>query len=276
MASVRLSERLRGDGNPEIDRSNSHQDPPIYTWDHLRREMNQEWRDRLRGSRLLFVRHGLTWYNIQNKVSGTHNTKLSPKGIEQARTLATRLSETHIDVVFSSDLDRALRTAKIFVNEAKLPVNIRLDSRLREVNLGVIQGTMRQYLVAFESGDIDFRPPQGESYRDAARRVASFILDAAKLCRDRESNTTIAVFTHTGVMRIIGAFLGAVKEPRDLFRQSYRNTQVLVCGFDELHISASHAIFGVGVHNSVVERLVTLYGRDVEVRSAKELRVSVE
>lgn len=237
MASVRLSERLRGDGNPEIDRSNSLQDPPIYTWDHLRREMNQEWRDRLRGSRLLFVRHGLTWYNIQNKVSGTHNTKLSPKGIEQARMLAARLSETHIDVVFSSDLDRALKTAEIFLKEMKLPTKIRLDSRLREVNLGVIQGTVRQYLVPFESGDIDFRPEKGESYRDAARRVASFILDAAKLCQGRERNTTIAAFTHTGVMRIIGAFLGVAKDPRDLFRQNYVNTEFLVCGFDELHIA---------------------------------------
>jgi broad specificity phosphatase PhoE len=235
MASVRLSERLRGDGNPEI--ANGLQDPPIYTWDHLRREMNQEWRDRLRGSRLLFVRHGLTRYNIQNKVSGTHNTKLSPKGIEQARTLASRLSETHIDVSFQVTWDRALRTAKIFVNETQLPVNIRLDSRLREVNLGVIQGTVRQYLVAFESGDIDFRPAKDESYRDAARRVASFILDAAKLCRGREGNTTIAVFTHTGVMRIIGTFLGIAKDPRALFRQSYLNTQVLGCGFDELHIA---------------------------------------
>ncbi|MGH9199536.1 MAG: histidine phosphatase family protein, partial [Acidimicrobiia bacterium] len=193
MASARLSERLRGDGDHEIDHSNGVQDPPIYTWDHLRREMNQEWRDRLRGSRLLFVRHGLTRYNIQKKVSGIHNTKLSPKGIEQAIMLATRLSETRIDVVFSSDLDRALRTAEIFVREAKLPTKIRLDSRLREVNLGVIQGKVRRHVVAFASGDIDFRPEKGESYRDAARRVASFILDAAKVCRGRESNTTIAV-----------------------------------------------------------------------------------
>jgi broad specificity phosphatase PhoE len=238
MISIRLSERQRGDGDPEIDRSNSVQAPPIYTWDHLRREMNQEWRDRLRGSRLLFIRHGLTWYNLQNKVSGIHNTKLSPKGVEQARTLATRLSETRIDFVFSSDLDRALQTAEIFVNETQLPTKIRLDSRLREVNLGVIQGTVRQQLIAFESGDIDFRPEKGESYRDAARRVASFVLDAAKLCRGRESNTTIAVFTHTGVMRIIGTFLGIAKDPRDLFRQNYLNTNVLVCGFGELHISA--------------------------------------
>jgi broad specificity phosphatase PhoE len=238
MTSVRLSGRRRGDGDPEIDRSNSIQDPPIYTWDHLQREMNQEWRDRLKGSRLLFVRHGLSRYNIQNKVSGTHNTKLSPKGIEQARTLASLLSETRIDFVFSSDLERALRTAEIFVNETQLPTKIRLDSRLREVNLGVIQGTVRQHLVAFASGDIDFRPEKGESYRDAARRVASFVLDAAKLCRGRESNTTIAVFSHTGVMRIMWTFLGVAKDPRDLFRQNYLNTKVLVCGFDKLHISA--------------------------------------
>ena len=56
------------------------------------------------------ARHGETVWNLQGRVQGHGNSGLSDLGKRQADLLADRLMKRDTDVVYSSDLQRALDT----------------------------------------------------------------------------------------------------------------------------------------------------------------------
>ena len=78
-----------------------------------------------------------------------------------------------MDVVFSSDLGRALETVAIAFFDADVPVFH--DWRLREVNYGALNGAPAGELAVEKHIDVPF--PGGESYRDVVDRIESFLDD---------------------------------------------------------------------------------------------------
>lgn len=95
--------------------------------------------------KLYLVRHGESEWNILSKVQGQSNTNLTNKGREQARKAARRLMKEKIDVIFSSDLNRALDTAKIIGEILGLEVNTLEE--LREIRFGVWEGLTTQEII---------------------------------------------------------------------------------------------------------------------------------
>ncbi|NLE01703.1 MAG: histidine phosphatase family protein [Fibrobacter sp.] len=87
---------------------------------------------------LYSVRHGETEWNRAGIQQGHLNSPLTANGIKQARSLAKGLSGRGIEVIISSDLGRASQTADIIAKDLNLPLNT--DNRLRERNLGILQG----------------------------------------------------------------------------------------------------------------------------------------
>ncbi len=88
--------------------------------------------------RLYLVRHGESEWNILSKVQGQSNISLTDKGREQARKVAERLVNEKIDLIFSSDLNRAFETAQIIGKNLNLEVNG--FKELREIKFGVWEG----------------------------------------------------------------------------------------------------------------------------------------
>jgi len=88
---------------------------------------------------------------------------------------AVELGRRHADVdaVFSSDLGRALETVAVAFGSSEVPVFY--DWRLRECNLGAMNGAPVGELEVEKHVDVPF--PGGESYRDVAVRVDSFLED---------------------------------------------------------------------------------------------------
>lgn len=68
------------------------------------------------------VRHGETLWNVKGLLQGIKDSALTPTGEKQARELAAELESVNFDVIFSSDLLRARRTAEIIALERKLAV----------------------------------------------------------------------------------------------------------------------------------------------------------
>lgn len=90
--------------------------------------------------KLYFIRHGENQANIDRIFSyRIVDYPLTPKGIEQARYLATWLADRHIVRVYSSPLKRAFETAEIVAKNLELP-QVTLIEGLRELNVGILDG----------------------------------------------------------------------------------------------------------------------------------------
>lgn len=89
--------------------------------------------------KLILVRHGETIENRRHILQGQTHGKLTSKGIFQANRLADYLTSFHIDICFTSDLQRAADTANIIASKCPR-MKIVKDTRLRERFLGELQG----------------------------------------------------------------------------------------------------------------------------------------
>ena len=95
----------------------------------------QQSRDR----RILFLfRHGETDWNREGRLQGHTDTPLNATGLAQAEALADRLRAHRLDAVVSSDLTRALTTARIVADALGVPMAT--DLGLRETNVGAAEG----------------------------------------------------------------------------------------------------------------------------------------
>ena len=97
------------------------------------------------------VRHGETQWNAERRIQGQSDSPLTAKGEQQAMQVATRAKELGITHIISSDLGRTRRTAEIIAQACGC--DIIFDSRLRELNMGVLEKRSRRSreLTAFYS-----------------------------------------------------------------------------------------------------------------------------
>ena len=153
-------------------------------------------------TQVFVVRHGETVWNAAGRQQGQLDTALSELGAAQAAAIAERLSAAGIDVLYSSDLGRALQTAQIIAQ--RLGLDVRLEERLRERHLGMLQGlTMEEFrqrhgaeYALFHGGDPDWALPGGESIRQRHDRAVAGACDVA----GRHPGQTVAIVTHGGVL----------------------------------------------------------------------------
>ena len=90
---------------------------------------------------LILLRHGETEWNSAGRLQGHLDSALSPEGLRQADLLAARLSSVSFHALYSSDLGRALETARRIAT--RTGHSILQDWRLRERGLGVFEGLTR-------------------------------------------------------------------------------------------------------------------------------------
>ncbi len=151
---------------------------------------------------IIAIRHGETEWNKVGKQQGHLNSDLSGLGILQAKAMAGELVKFQIDHFYSSDLGRAVQTSSI-ISET-IGLEFISDKRLRERNLGILQGlTKREFeekhpddSARMKSNDPDYRIPDGESIHDRFRRTVSCIEDLSR----QHSGKTILVVAHGGVL----------------------------------------------------------------------------
>ena len=156
---------------------------------------------------LHFIRHGETDWNAGRRVQGHTDVPLSTRGQEQADELAARLADWPIGAIYSSDLRRALDTARPLADRLGLePV---VDPILRERNFGVFEGLQDAEVEAQldDPGafwrDPDTRPDEGESRREVWDRVIGFL---NRLLEEPPADE-IAIVSHGGPIRLAAAYL---------------------------------------------------------------------
>lgn len=169
------------------------------------------------GSVLWLVRHGESTWNALGLVQGQRaEPRLTRLGAAQARAVARHLAGRHVRTLYTSDLLRAVETARPVA--AVLGLEPTVDSRLRERALGSAEGMPSSWLVPGQSGigggrvlDADAAPPGGESVRQLCRRVGRF-LDVLATDRDAWDGTAgdVVLVAHGGVVRAALAHLDGV------------------------------------------------------------------
>jgi broad specificity phosphatase PhoE len=149
------------------------------------------------------LRHGATPWNEARRLQGRADVALSPAGREQVA--AWRLPpEFAAAELVSSPLARAVETARIVAGRepAIAPDLIEMDWGAWE---GETFASLREHhaeaFAAAEARGLDFRPPRGESMREAQQRVLRWIGRIAV-----RPGPVVAV-THKGVLNVLVAHL---------------------------------------------------------------------
>ena len=122
---------------------------------------------------IIFETHGSTFDNEQGLASGTFDVELSPLGEKQAGEMRSRYENSLPNIVFCSDLKRAIKTAEIAFGGNKIQI-IR-DPRLRECNIGDMtrKPVEEEGKVLLDHVKTPFS--EGESFEQITERVKEFL-----------------------------------------------------------------------------------------------------
>lgn len=138
-------------------------------------------------TQLILVRHGQTDWNITRRYQGQKDIPLNAEGLRQAKALASMLSAEVFDAIYSSDLQRALQTARLLLDDRGIPLVT--DIRLREIGFGEWEGEIFHDMLAkypdrFEISRSDpsiAMAPGGESVEQVAARTSSMADEISRL-----------------------------------------------------------------------------------------------
>lgn len=165
---------------------------------------------------VLLIRHGQSKGNAERRFGGHTATPLSARGHRQAEATARCLKSESLTVIYSSDLARALDTAKPLSTLTGLQING--TRAFRERSVGVMEGLTfedaaqqhpEQY-AALLRRDFEHVLTGGESYRQLLDRAWQKLDEVIAEHRGGR----IAVFSHTGTICILALHLmGALDAP---------------------------------------------------------------
>ncbi|HEX6127111.1 MAG TPA: histidine phosphatase family protein [Pyrinomonadaceae bacterium] len=165
-------------------------------------------------TKLYLVRHGQSAGNAEGRFGGHGPTPLSKLGEQQAEITARLLGKEGVNVIYSSDLQRAVQTAEPLSRLTGVPINP--TSAFRERNVGVLEGltfdeskeTFPEDYFALVNRNVHHVITNGESYRHLLRRSTTELWN---ILRDHIGGR-IAIFSHTGAICFMTLHLmGAIR-----------------------------------------------------------------
>lgn len=195
-------------------------------------------------SLLVLLRHGESVWNKLNLFTGWVDVPLSEKGIEEALKAGELLKDYKFDMVFTSELVRAIQTAMLVMSKNRgsgVPVIVHSSGRMKEWGViygrhgknyipvikawqlneryyGKLQGFnkdkareiygKRQVLLWRRSYDV--APPEGESLEDTARRTIPYFEE--KIITELKKGKNVLVSAHGNSLRSIVMHLENLSE----------------------------------------------------------------
>jgi len=177
--------------------------------------------------KLIFLRHGQSQWNLENRFTGWKDIALSKKGIEEAVNAGKLMSKHNflIDMIFCSVLQRAIETAKLAILEMNLKnlwneknelIMIK-DQALNERNYGDLVGLNKQETVnKFGKEQVhlwrrsfEVSPPGGESLKNVVERVKPYF--DSKIVPELKKQKNILISAHGNSLRAMMICVGLYK-----------------------------------------------------------------
>jgi|TARA_B100001971_G_scaffold60421_1_gene55453 2,3-bisphosphoglycerate-dependent phosphoglycerate mutase len=143
---------------------------------------------------LILLRHGQSQWNLENRFTGWEDVPLTEQGIAEAKVAGQLMkkNKVHIDVIFSSVLQRATKTAELAIKEMNLEqfwsdgqLLMTKDQSLNERDYGDLVGLNKEE-TANKYGKEQVRrwrrsynvsPPGGESLENVVTRVKPYFIN---------------------------------------------------------------------------------------------------
>ena len=148
---------------------------------------------------IYLLRHGQTDWNVQRKIQGHTNLALNENGRRQALALSSEMDKFQFDVILTSDLIRAKETADILNKHTQIKVFT--DTRLREINLGSLEGQPIQYLTSEVWAELskDDNCYQAETLKRTYDRVKDFF-------EQLNFEQNVLIVTHSGLLKVMAYY----------------------------------------------------------------------
>jgi len=175
---------------------------------------------------IILARHGETNWNVAELFRGRIDVELNDTGVRQAELLGAYLSEFEIEAVYSSPLERAVRTAEAIAGRHGLRVNA--VPGLIDFDYGEWQGLSHQAVkdryqelyATWLSRPEQVRMPGGERLEDVRERAMAVVAGAV----ERHQEGKVVLVSHRVVNKVlICALLG-------LDNSHFWNVRLDTCG----------------------------------------------
>ena len=158
--------------------------------------------------KIYVIRHGESENNLKGKWTGWFDAPLTEKGMDDARAVGEVIRGIRFDKIYSSDLSRAVNTARLAIPGCEPE----LSAQLREIDIGDLANKPQSVLSGEELDQVfkyGYARFGGETNEQFFGRVTSF-------AKELESSgcDTVAVFTHAGWLRRMLNFVIGVNMPR--------------------------------------------------------------
>ena len=187
-------------------------------------------------TRILLIRHGETAWNAVRRLQGHTDIPLNEEGERQALALARALAPEKLDAIVSSDLGRAVQTAKaVAAHHPHVPLHA--DTALRERGYGVFEGLLyteiaEHYPIEFaewQARDVDSVMPAGERVAESFRQFYQRCQDGIARWAGRYPQQSILIVAHGGVLEC------AYRAARGLSIDGPRDFQVKNASINRFH-----------------------------------------
>ena len=175
---------------------------------------------------LILLRHGQSQWNLENRFTGWKDVPLTDQGIHEAKTAGRLMMKKNIsfDVIFSSVLQRANKTAELAVKEMNLEefwINNKLimtcDQSLNERDYGDLVGLNKKETANKYGKDqvhkwrrsYNIAPPGGESLQNVVERVKPYFIKYIEPEINKDKN--VLIVAHGNSLRALMIQVGLYK-----------------------------------------------------------------
>ena len=162
--------------------------------------------------KILLTRHGQTDWNVLGKIQGITDIELNETGIKQAEKTREELLDCPIDVILSSPLKRAKKTAEIIGKGRDIPIII--EQGLKERCFGKFEGKTREEMDfnTIWNYKLNKQYEDAESVGELFDRVDGFLEQIKEKYKDK----TVLLVTHGGICVPIRAYFEGLPENTDV------------------------------------------------------------
>ena len=159
----------------------------------------------MKKTEIIFIRHGETEWNSQQRMQGHSNSDLSSVGQAQIQALGQWMKNVPFDHIYSSDSLRAKQTAEAITQFSGH--ELKIDLRLREKNLGVFEGLTSEearklhpeVFSLFKTAGSKYVIDEGESTQQLQDRA----LEIVDEIRIKHLEERVLLVTHGGFIRVV-------------------------------------------------------------------------